>query len=419
MATGAAGKVKGRSMVVALLATLAAPVLGYAVVRNAAVDAAGSAANPTAVLPPRSAVPEMRALMRGARDPEKPLPADALSIAERAALVLPLAHEPFYIAARVAEQAGRYDRATILMEEARRRRPNATAVHIALLGYYSLADAYHKAINEADFAMRINSRSKSLILPAFAKLVAADPKARQAIAVALAKNPPWRDEFLDAATTENMTPAVAQALVADIRRLRPANAPEAEEAFLVRTLAAAGRYRDALALRTSYLPAGARAKDIVVDPDFRGGSFMKPFGWTLQSGRYGTAEFAKVAAGARSMLEVTYFGDTEIALATQTLAAAPGAYRLSTVVSGNSSAPDVGLAWDLSCLPGPRSLGRLRLQPLGERPARRDMTITIPGGGCQGQQLSLLGQPGDVSRTLGAQIMEVSLVPAGSAETRR
>ena len=419
MTEGKSGERSRSSVVVALLVTLAAPIMAYAAVRNAALDAVGAAGDPSSALPPRSIVAPLKAVMRTARRPETKLPADALAIAKRAAVAMPLAHEPYYIAGRVQEQAGRYRQATIAMEEARRRRPNATSVRVALLGYYSLANAYQKAIDEADQAMRINDRSQALILPAFAKLVAADVKARQAIAVALAKSPPWRGSFLKTAADAGMKPDDAKALVADVRRLRPSAAPQEEEAFLVRSLVAAGQYREARALWRSYVGAPERGGNEIVDADFGGGAGMQPFTWTLTSGQDGTAEIGKTSQGGRSLLEVDYFGDTVVPLAEQTLATAPGAYRLSTLFSGNGSAPDARLAWTLACLPSKRTIAELPLQPLEERTVRRDVAVNIPSTGCEGQSLTLVGQPGDVPRTLNAVITEVSLTTASARGSRR
>lgn len=419
MAEGRAGTTGQRSMIVAVLVTLAVPIVAYAAVRNAALDAVGAAADPSAVLPPRSAIPPLKAIMRAARQPETRLPENALAIAKSAAIASPLAFEPYYVAGRVEEQAGRYRRATTLMEEARRRRPSATSVRVALLGYYSLANAYQKAIDEADQAMRINDRSASLILPAFAKLVAADAKARRAIAVALAKSPPWRKEFLNVAATAKMTPEDAKALVADIRLLRPSQVPGEEEAFLVRSLTDAGRYREAQILWATYRRAAPNPVNLIVDPTFRGLTAMQPFAWTFRSGQDGTAEIGRASRGTRSFLEVDYFGDTEVALAEQTLSAAPGAYRLSSLLTGNSSAPDVRLAWDLACLPSKRSIGRLQLQPLQEALTRREVSIVIPSAACAGQLLTLVGQPGDIPRTLSAQIAQVALErPAARSAAR-
>lgn len=409
----------GRSIVFAVVVSLAAPVLGYAAVRNAALDGPPSAVAAASALPPPSLLPQLKALIRVARRPDQKLPQGANLLVRRAAVVYPLAYEPYFIAARVEEQAGRYGRATVLMEEARRRRPNATSVRVALLGYYSLANAYQKAIDEADMAMRISGRSTELILPAFAKLVALDPKARQAIAVALARKPPWREAFLQAAAVAKIKPEDAKALVADIRRLVPSREPQAEEAFLVRALVDAGRAREAFSLWQSYRPPVARATDnVIFDPTFTGATAMQPFAWTFQSGQEGTGEIAKGGAGSRSMLEVDYFGDGEVVLAEQTIAARAGSYRLSTLLTGQSSAPDVRLVWQLSCLPSGPSLGRLELQPMSETMVRREAMITVPPSGCEVQSLALVGVPGDLSRTLSAQIAEVSLVPASAARTR-
>lgn len=416
MANDGAGGPGKRSVVVALLVTLAAPVMAYAAVRNAAMDLAGAVGDPTAALPPRSVWPPLKAIMRAARRPDQALPANAHSVAERAAMAAPLAFEPYYIAARVQEKAGRYRRATVLMEEARRRRPNATSVRVALLGYYSLASAYQQAIDEADFAMRINTASRGLILPGFAKLVAIDPKARAAIAVALAKEPPWRGPFLEEAARAKLPPDTAKALVAEIRKLHPASSPQAEEAFLIQSLVQAGDFRGARALWASYngqVPAGPNT---IVDPNFRGQGGLQPFAWTFYSGQEGTAEITK--SGGAALLEVAYFGRAPTVLAEQTLSVRPGRYSLSTIVSGNSSAADVRLAWTMICLPSRRLLARLDLQPLGERSSRKQGAVVVPAG-CEGQLLVLSGEPSDLARTLGAEITEVSLVPASGAEAKR
>lgn len=398
------------SIALAVLVSVAVPAVGYAVVRNAAIDAAGAASDPTDSLPPPSIVPRMKAVLRGARRPEQALPRGAMEIARRGAVEVPLSYEPYFIAARAEEQAGRYTRATMLMEEARRRRPNSTSVRVALLGYYSLADAYQKAIDEADMAMRISGGSMALILPAFAKLVGVDPKARQAIAASLVKNPPWRNAFLDVAATSKMDPDVARALVADVRRLAPSNNAGPEEAFLVRALVQAGQYREARTLWESFTPASMQAK-VVTDGDFKGVDALAPFAWTFSSGSDGSAEITRGDEG--GSIEVDYFGGGVMVLAEQTLAARPGSYRLTTLLTAEGEAPDLQLAWELFCLPSARPIATLRLQPFGPNVFRRETPVTIPATGCAGQSLALVGRPGEVTRSLRAQITEVALTPFG------
>lgn len=265
-------------------------------------------------------------------------------------------------------------------------------------------------------AMRINGRSTSLILPAFAKLVALDPKARDAIAVALAKRPPWRESFLDAAVAANMTPDDARALVAEVRRLSPTREPQAEEAFLVRVLVTTRQYRAARALFESY--RGGGRQPVVTDGRFTGSGGMPPFAWTFKSTTDGTAEIASGPAGARAGLEVSLFGDEQIVLAEQSLAAPAGSYTLSSRASGESSSPDIHLFWNLVCLPSLRPIGALPLRPMVPSVRPYVTTVTIPASGCEGQGLALVSQPGDVSRTLNAQIAEVALVPTGGAARR-
>lgn len=403
-----------KSVLAAILMTLAAPVLAYAAVRNAALDAAvDTGADPSATLPPRSVAPSLTTIMRGARNGEVPLPLNAVDVARRAAIRMPLAFEPYFIAARAAEQAGDYDRATTLMEEARRRRPSSPSVRVALLGYYSLANAYQAAINEADMAMRVDTESQTLILPAFAKLVAADPKARSAIAAALAKRPPWRDNFLNAAVEANMSPADASSLVADVRSRSPSSAPQTEEAFLVRLLVRAGDYRGARALFERYCANGSALPQII-DGRFSGAAGVAPFNWLVYSNEEGAAEIAKVAGGGETSLDVDVFGDAPVRLAEQTLAAPPGAYILSSNVRGTSSSADIGLSWTLVCLPSNRQIAALPLQPLTSAPTRKRVSVMVPSSGCDGQGLGLVGQPGEIARSLSAQVLDVSFERTGS-----
>lgn len=401
-------------IVFALAVSLAAPVAGYAVVRNAAMEAAGNLGDPTTRLPPASVLSRMKAVMRASRRMQDDLPPGAVAVARRAAVELPLAYEPYFILARAEEKAGRYDRATRLMEEARRRRPNSTSVHVALLGYYSLAEAYQKAIDEADMAMRVNGRSMSLILPGFAKLVAADPKARQAIAVSLARRPPWRGAFLEVAATSKMDAASARALVSDIRRLAPSRVPQEEEAFLIRALVASGEYREARALWESFTPASLRTT-AVTDGDFKGVTTLAPFKWNLHSGADGSAEAAKPSADARAHLEVDYFGGAPLVLADQTLAAKPGNYRLTSLLTGEGEPSDVELNWELSCLPSYKTIATLKLRPFGSGVHRRETAVTIPASGCTGQALGLIGRTGEVARPVHAEIRNIALTPVGAA----
>lgn len=413
----ASGSIAGRSrksVLIATLMTVIAPVLAYAAVRNAALDAAvDTGADPSTAFPPRHVAPLLTTIMRGARNSEVPLPPNALAIARRAAIRMPLAFEPYFIAARAAEQAGDYRRATILMEEARRRRPSSPSVRVALLGYYSLANAYQAAIDEADMAMRVDTQSQTLILPAFAKLVAADPKARSAIAAALAKRPPWRDNFLNAAVEANMSPADAGSLVAGVRALSPSGGQQAEEAFLVRILVRANNYRGARTLLERYLANGSTLPQII-DSRFSGVLGMAPFDWLVYSNEEGAAEIAKVGRGGETSLDVDVFGDAPVRLAEQTLAAPPGAYVLSSNVRGTSSSADIGLSWTLVCLPSNRQIATLPLQPLTPAPTRRRVSVIVPSSGCDGQGLGLVGQPGEVARSLSAQILDVSLNRASS-----
>lgn len=410
-----AAKAGGGRTLLALAASIAAPVVGYAAVRNAAYDATENRFDLAATLPPARPSIAAYQVMRTARQPQRAVGSEHLALAKRVAVSSPLALEPYFIAARIAETQGDFRRATLLMEETRRRRPNYAPTRVALLGYYSLANAYRQAIGEADATMLVSSKSIQMLLPAFAELVARDPRARVAIAESLAAGPRWRQSFLEVAADSRITADDAQALVADIRRLRPEGDLSLESGFLIRTLVKEGRYADARRLWEGLPPNAGRPAPLVADSKFEGGAAFAPFKWEFSTSAEGVAEPNRARESEPAHLAVSYLGQADVDLARQLLVLAPGRYTLQTRARGESSSLDLGFGWHLACAaPAGGRLAELSLLPLREehRPYRVDFSVPA---GCRAQTLVLRGRPGDVSRSLNAEIAEISIAPAGGS----
>jgi len=406
-----------RPRLLAVLFTVMAPVLAFSAVRTAAYEATGFRADLSGALPPESLWVDVKRVMRSARLPRRPVPPDTGDISLAAAKAYPLAFEPYFLAARVQERAGRYGNATKLMDDAGRQDPDYLATLDPLLSYYSLSNAYQQAIDEADVAMRVNPRTEQYILPAFAQLVARDQRARQAIATALARQPGWDDTFFRVAANSAMKPEDAARLVEDVRRRGrvEASVRRAQDAFLVTALVNAGRFAAARDHWLGTLAASADRSTLVADSRFNTQS-LPPFGWELSSTNEGVAERTRPRGAEPPHLEVSYFGSAPAVLANQLLVLGPGTYRLSTTAQVTGSGEDAALSWRVLCQPGDRPIATMPLSASSRR-QRLQSSFSVPAG-CAAQKLVLQGTPADLPRTVSAQIFSVDITRAVRGEGR-
>lgn len=396
-----------RRRLLPLLATLAAPVAGYFVFRSA-VAAVMPAAVLFADLPPEDRRPALTAMMRLAQIPQQKVTPQMLDVAREGLEATPLAYEPFYIAARAEEQAGRIGRAIRLMEEARRRRPTHSAIRMQLLVYYTQQARYSDALAEMDLLMRRNGELRRLLLPEIAKLLAVE-EGREALAEILATDPEWREQFYTVAAQRNVDPADARALVALIRARRPQGDLGLENQLVLQALAGAGRYGDARQEWLEGLPAGERGRHATV---FNGGfgdiRAPKPFGWDLQDLEVGRAEI--VRDGDRAYLDLIHFGGRDAVLAEQVLALPPGRHRLDVIARGDGAMGERRLLWRVVCLPSKAVLATVDLGRAGTGPTRLSAEFSVPPSGCAGQRLIVAGQAGDRAGVAAAQVDRVEIV---------
>lgn len=399
------GAAIGKARLAAVAASLAAPVALYFVVRTAAVALHPDAA---AALPPTEYAGTLRPLVRASMDPRQRVTPRTVALAREAARSSPLAFEPFLILAKAEEQAGRTDRAIALAEEARRRRPTYITTRLQLLAYYQSAGRFEDMLGELDFALRRSPEARRQLLPIIAGLIR-QPAARPALAAVLASGPDWRQPLMDVAREQPIPPADALALL-ELVRSRGAGDPAPERTLYVHRLLATG---DVARARTTWfdaLPPAERARQaLLFDGAFRSRPGQGPFGWTLHQGTAGRAEI--VSAGTdRPYLDVAYFGGSDAPLAEQTLALAPGRYRLAAQARGAEPIRSGEIFWSLRCLPQGPELIRLRLAEL--RPDYRTFGagFAVPASGCSGQRLHLMAQAGDISSVVNLQIGSVEIV---------
>ncbi|HYJ29452.1 MAG TPA: hypothetical protein VEW25_03830 [Allosphingosinicella sp.] len=391
--------------VAGVAAALAALPLIYLSVRTATVALSPAAG---AALPPRDLTALVRLNLQAVVDPRVPLPGELVDASRALAAASPLSYEPFVVQARVEEQSGRRDRAIALAEEALRRRPNLLLIHAQLAAYYQAAGRSRPLLGEVDFILRKSPEARRVVFPELAKLVR-DRTGLRILGEMLASNPRWRGEFVSYLEMHPPRPDQALGLIAAIRAASPSANVAPERRVYTHALMGVGDYRRARAAWLEGLPPAARqAHGLLVDGAFRGLRVGPPFGWQFHDTASGRA--GPVASSGEAYLDVSYFGGADATLAEQTLALAPGRYRLAARARSDSSISSGEVFWLVRCLPGGSEVGRLRLQGLTGEHRMLRTTFSIPAGACAGQRLSLEARPGDLAASVDAQVAGLEVV---------
>ncbi len=388
--------------VVALVATLAAPVLLYLIVRTALVSLSPVSAMQ---LPPVDATGQLRGLALMALHPERRVTPAVIEQARQGAIAAPLAFEPYVILAKAAEQRGDLREATRLMEEVRRRRANFVPGRLQLIVYYADTRRFDELFPEIETALRLEGEVRRLLLPEMARLIS-DPQGRRALARALVRQPEWRNDFFAAARSQRTSPEHALALLNDVRREQPRANLTLERQLYVDSLVDAGRIAEARAIWLERLPADQRTRHAnIFNGAFQPIASEPPFGWELHELDVGRAGI--VSEQGQPYLDVNYFGGRPATLAGQLLALRPGSYRLRYNARSGSGVSSAQLAWSVTCLPD-REILRAPVERLSQTFEPREARFTVPAS-CSGQRLELQAQPGEISTPVDLQIGRLEL----------
>lgn len=393
--------------VAAWAATAASPLILYLIVKAMAAGVSPAVSVALAGLPPADPTPTLKYLGRTSQQPTFRASGSTLGTAQQGLAALPLAFEPFFVAARVAEQRGDLRRAIALMEEARHRRPSYPAVRMQLMIYYTKAERFREAMTEVDVILRRNDELRPVILPELAKLIA-DPNGREALATILAAEPSWREEFFKRAGTRKVDPAHARALYERVRALKRGGDVRLERQFILQAQASSGDYAGARQTLLIGLPEPERAANrFLFDGSFRGFSTPSPFGWRFKDLDIGRAE--PVKNGPQTYLDVAYFGGRAETLAEQVLALSPGRYTIRSTARSDGGISSGTLSWKVTCMPSGHLISTLDLSRAGPADRRFAAAFTVPATGCASQLLSLVAEPGDVAASVNMEISGVEM----------
>jgi hypothetical protein len=393
---------------VAVLVTLASPLLLYLIIRTAVIGLSSATA---ASLPPQDYTPVLRQLLPRIADPRVRVPEQLTTMAGASVSDTPLAYEPFFVFGKKAADDGNLKRAIVLLEESRRRRPNLLITRLLLMSYYGEAKRYPDALREMDYTLRSSEDVRRVVLPELVKTMRIQ-EGRRAVAEVLADRPVWREEFIKTAQSQAATlrPEQARDLLDRVRALRPRGDWSLERGLYIQSLASAGRVSEARSAWLDTIPQADRLRyRLISDGDFTGRLGPQSFGWTLRESDVGRAEIIR-SGGRDSYLEVTYFGGRNVELAEQMLALAPGAYQLSFLAKSGDGAKSGSLYWAISCTPEGPELARIRVADPQPAYRRYQGEVRVPGSGCSGQRLRLVVEAGDMATGFSVQIAKMQMV---------
>jgi tetratricopeptide (TPR) repeat protein len=386
---------------------LALPVV-YASVRDVVLASPKLALVLGPALLPSDYSAVVKRLAQVALSQQTKLPEAALATMKSAALAAPLGNDQFIVAAKDAEQRGDLRRAVALMEEAKRRRPNHVATRAQLLIYYGRTRRYSAVIQEVDFLIRRSETAKERVLAELVGMISV-PAARDATALMLAKNPPWRADFFAKASGQNVAPAVAADLLRRVQRYNPRGDYLLEQKLYIQSLVSAGRYAEARRIWLASKGRSAPADALLFDGSFRARQADTPFGWSFHESELGRAS-PTADDGSNHRLEVEYFGGRNAVLASQLLALTPGTYTLKFNAQAAEAISSGDIAWRIGCMPQGAQILRLPLNGMRQGSSAMSARFTVPRG-CNGQSLELVAEPGEYASPISFYISSMSIAP--------
>lgn len=333
-----------------------------------------------------------RALFRAAAAAAAQDPAragQAADYARRALRANPLDGRPYRVLAQLALAEGDRDRATELFTLASQRAPRDLPAHLYLLDHHLRASRVPEALVHLDKLLRLQPglirRLEPLVLA-----LAATPPAHEALADALAQQPPWRGAVLRLVATK-ATDLDAVMPLFDTLRQRPGGLAPTELAPWLDRLVREGRVGQAYLLWAANLPPERQQRlGNVFNGDFEYAPEPTGFGWRI--GRVPGARIQRLGGpgvGGQHALHLAFeYRRVPFNHVRQMLALPPGRYQLAGRARADGLRSGPGLVWEVTCLKGGAPL--VRTEPLrGQTPWHDfEAAFEVPPG-CDGQWLAL------------------------------
>ncbi|HEX2802574.1 MAG TPA: hypothetical protein VHN55_01125 [Sphingomicrobium sp.] len=300
-----------------------------------------------------------------------------MSDLQQIAATAPLRLEPFLVAAALAQRAGDYDRAEVLLRQARVRDPRSPAA-LYLLADVSLRKGKTvEGLHNMAILSRILPETSVQLTPALAEY-AQTPGARQELAGILAENRQLKRPLLIALAADPDNADLILDLAGPAGRTAGSDS-KVWQSRLLEGLVARGDYERAHSLWRQFAGVGEGPRPLLFNGEFKRLDAPPPFNWSFSSADAGFSE-----PGNNGRLRILYYGRDDSVLASQLLLLPPGTYRFRAPVSGRVAAGT--LAFALRC----RGTGNTLVNVPIREPAA-EANFTVPSGRCGAQLIQLRG----------------------------
>lgn len=306
----------------------------------------------------------------------------------------PLQPEPFLVEGALAEKAGDYSRAEMLLKQARTYSPRSIAARYLLADLYLRQGKVLDGLSEMMILTKLVPSAAVQMVPALANY-ARTPGGRDKLTRAFRLNPNLRSPVLNSLAAD---PSNADLLISLAGPDMQSDSSDAQlwKSRLLNGLISRGEYDRAYSLWREFAGIAAGKAPLVFNGDFRHSSAPQPFNWALSPGNAGLVEYGN------GNLRVLYFGRDDATLASELLLLKPGNYTFSLRLSGNVTAGT--LSWRLRCVRGRKLLQH------DFAFGNRKIQFTVPASdGCQAQRLELIANAQETPEDSDVQVGPVQI----------
>ena len=327
-------------------------------------------------------------------------------VARRALAGVPLSSEPFTALAAnslMAEPRGESGREAALLTEALRRDPRSRAARILLLRQMAATGDLDGAFNQLAVFNRLNPSLVETIMEAITVRIGTPRQVDDALN-AIEGHDELYQPFVNRMTGKRKPREVilrlAEGLPADVIA-RPSI-----RSTVVHQLVDAGEFSVARNLWQRGNKGGASG--LVHSPDFADTAAQPPFNWQLIVGPTGAAERQRSGG-----ISVMYYDRNPGPLVTQLLTLAPGPYLASAdyeVIAGQ--ADNVRLR--LTCQGSGAIVAEGALVATKPGANRLNLNLAVPGVGCSGQVLSVVGVASEERGQTQLVVRRIDAIPGGA-----
>ena len=308
----------------------------------------------------------------------------------------PLRSEPFLVEAALADRAGNFRRAEVLLKNARLRDPRSAPALYLLADVSMRQNDIAGALSYMAVLARVLPGAAVQLIPSLAQF-AQTPGAEKQLATILKANPKLKRPLLIALSTDPRNASLVMVLAGSDAASTDVEA-RSWKARLVQGFIQQGDYASAYRFWKNFAGLRGNNSPLLFNGEFGLTPAPPPFDWTYFSGRTGLAE----PGGGK--LHVLYYERENSSLAYQLLLLAPGTYRLRSPVSDIGAAK--ALKWTIRC----EASGK---QILNASLGGEALQFSVPPS-CEAQMLTLVGQSQEAPQDIEVQIGPVTLERIGS-----